>query len=246
MIAVRGVTKRFGGTTAVDEVSFDAEAGGVTYLLGPNGAGKTTVMRMIAGLARPSAGTITVNGRSLRDYPNTLGEIGFSLSAFARNPHHTAARHLTWQARLGGMPKSVVGEALDRVGLGPVAGRAVGGFSFGMLQRLGIASALLGDPKTVVLDEPANGLDIEGVLWLRDLVTGLAGEGKCLLVASHNLTEVEITGTRIVIMGKGRVLSDTTKDELVAKGTGPRKLESAFIDITRNSVEYTATGGAAK
>ncbi|MEU0544616.1 ATP-binding cassette domain-containing protein [Nocardia sp. NPDC005978] len=244
MIGVRGITKRFGDTVAVDEVSFDAEAGGITYLLGPNGAGKTTVMRMIAGLARPSAGVITVNGRSLRDYPNTLREIGFGLGAFARNPDHTATQHLLWQARLGGLPKSVVAPALERVGLEGVAKRTVGGFSYGMLQRLGIASALLGDPKTVVLDEPANGLDVEGILWLRELVSGLAAEGKCLLVASHNLTEVEITGTRVVIMGRGTVLSDTTKDDLVAKGTGPRRLESAYIEITRGSVQYTATGGA--
>ncbi|MGV9410506.1 ABC transporter ATP-binding protein [Nocardia sp. NPDC003693] len=244
MIGVRGITKRFGDTVAVNDVSFEAEAGGITYLLGPNGAGKTTVMRMIAGLARPSAGSITVNGRSLRDYPNTLREIGFGLGAFARNPQHTATQHLLWQARLGGLPKTVVAPALERVGLEGVGKRAVGGFSYGMLQRLGIAAALLGDPETVVLDEPANGLDVEGILWLRELVSGLAAEGKCLLVASHNLTEVEITGTRVVIMGRGTVLSDTTKDELVAQGTGPRKLESAYIEITRGSVQYTAKEGA--
>ncbi|MBF6133284.1 ATP-binding cassette domain-containing protein [Nocardia otitidiscaviarum] len=244
MITVRGVSKRFGDTVAVDDVSFEAEPGAITYLLGPNGAGKTTVMRMIAGLARPSAGSITINGKTLHDFPNTLREIGFSLGAFARNPQHTATQHLLWQARLGGLPKSTVGAALERVGLERVAGRPVGKFSYGMLQRLGIASALLGDPKTVVLDEPANGLDVEGILWLRELVAGLAAEGKCLLVASHNLTEVEITGTRIVIMGKGAVLSDTTKEELVAKGSEPRRLESAYIDITKGSVEYAAAGGA--
>lgn len=244
MISVRGVSKRFGEKLAVDDVTFEAEPGSITYLLGPNGAGKTTVMRMIAGLARTSSGTISVNGSGLREFRSTLTEIGFGLGAFARNPGHTAEQHLRWQAKLGGLPTSNIAPALDRVGLDGVTKRPVGKFSYGMLQRLGIASALLGDPKTLVLDEPANGLDIEGIIWLRELLLGLAAEGTCLLVASHNLTEVEITGTRVVIMGKGRVLSDTSKDELVAAGSGPRPLESAYIEITQDSVEYAATGGA--
>ncbi|WP_063059608.1 ABC transporter ATP-binding protein [Nocardia sienata] len=244
MISVRGVSKRFGEKLAVDDVTFEAEPGSITYLLGPNGAGKTTVMRMIAGLTRTSSGTISVNGSGLRDFRKAITEIGFGLGAFARNPGHTAAQHLRWQSRLGGLPTSNVGPVLDRVGLDRVANRPVGEFSYGMLQRLGIAAALLGDPKTLVLDEPANGLDIEGIIWLRELLLGLATEGKCLLVASHNLTEVEITGTRVVIMGKGKVLSDTSKDELVAAGSGPRPLESAYVEITADSVEYAATGGA--
>ncbi|WP_063041390.1 ABC transporter ATP-binding protein [Nocardia grenadensis] len=244
MISVRGVSKRFGEKLAVDDVTFEAEPGSITYLLGPNGAGKTTVMRMIAGLARTGSGTISVNGSGLRDFRCTPTEIGFGLGAFARNPGHTAEQHLRWQARLGGLPASNIGPALDRVGLGRVAKRPVGKFSYGMLQRLGIASALLGDPKTLVLDEPANGLDIEGIIWLRELLLALAAEGKCLLVASHNLTEVEITGTRVVIMGKGRVLSDTSKDELVTAGSGPRPLEAAYIEISKDSIEYAATGGA--
>lgn len=243
MISVRGVSKHFGEKLAVDDVTFEARPGSITYLLGPNGAGKTTVMRMIAGLARTGSGTISVNGSAMSDFRSTITEIGFGLGAFARNPGHTAEQHLRWQARLGGLPTSKVGPALNRVGLDRVAKRPVGKFSYGMLQRLGIASALLGDPKTLVLDEPANGLDIEGILWLRELLLGLAAEGKCLLVASHNLTEVEITGTRVVIMGKGRVLSDTSRDELVAAGSGPRPLESAYVEITKDSVEYAATGG---
>ncbi|NEW39018.1 ATP-binding cassette domain-containing protein [Nocardia cyriacigeorgica] len=243
MISVRGVSKRFGENVAVDDVSFEAEAGSITYLLGPNGAGKTTVMRMIAGLTRAASGSVRINDKGLLDFRDTIGEIGFSLGAFSRNPKHTARQHLLWQARLGGVPAANVGRVLEQVGLEPVARRSVGKFSYGMLQRLGIASALLGDPRTLVLDEPANGLDVEGTLWLRELVVGLAAEGKCLLIASHNLTEVEITGDRIVVMGKGKVLSDTSKDELVAKGSGPRRLESAYIDLTRTSVEYTAGGG---
>ncbi|WP_280418128.1 ABC transporter ATP-binding protein [Nocardia carnea] len=243
MISVRGVSKRFGDTVAVADVSFEAEAGSITYLLGPNGAGKTTVLRMIAGLTRPTGGTLTINGKGLLEFRDTLREIGFGLGAFTRNPHHTASQHLLWQARLGGVSAGRVGEVLARVGLEKVAKRPVGNFSYGMLQRLGIAAALLGDPRTLVLDEPANGLDVEGTLWLRELVTGLAAEGKCLLVASHNLTEVEITGDRIVVMGRGKVLSDTSKDELVARGSGPRPLESAYLEITATSVEYTAGKG---
>ncbi|WP_280425185.1 ABC transporter ATP-binding protein [Nocardia carnea] len=243
MISIRGVSKRFGEIVAVDDVSFEAEPGSITYLLGPNGAGKTTVMRMIAGLTRPTGGTLTINGRGLLDFRDTIREIGFGLGAFTRNPQHTAKQHLLWQARLGGVPAAAVGRVLERVGLEKVAKRPVGKFSYGMLQRLGIAAALLGDPRTLVLDEPANGLDVEGTLWLRELVTGLAADGKCLLVASHNLTEIEITGDRIVIMGRGKVLSDTSKDELVARGSGPRPLESAYLEITANSVEYTTGGG---
>ncbi len=240
MIEVAAVTKTFGTTVAVDEVSLRAEAGGVTYLLGPNGAGKTTVMRMIAGLAKPDSGAITINGTPLRALREVKREIGFSLSAQARNPKHTARQHLRWQARLAGIGGAAVTEALSSVGLAGAAERVVGGFSLGMLQRLGIASALLGDPQTVVLDEPANGLDVEGVLWLRDLLADLAGRGKTLLVASHSLGEVEITASRIVIMGQGRVLCDGSRDEVVALGSGPRRLESAYLEITRASVEYAA------
>lgn len=240
MISLSGVSKRFGEKLAVDDVTFDAQPGAITYLLGPNGAGKTTAMRMIAGLSRPSSGTITVNGRDLREFSTTAGEIGFGLGAFARNPRHTAAQHLRWQARLGGIPTGQVDRALARVGLDSIAKRQVGKFSYGMLQRLNLAGALLSDPATIVLDEPANGLDVEGTIWLRELFLGLAAEGKCLLVASHNLTEVAITGSRVVIMGKGKVLSDTTNAELIALGSGPRPLEAAYVDITSGSIEYSA------
>lgn len=241
MISVSGVTKTFGATAAVDGVSFDVADSSLTYLLGPNGAGKTTVLRMIAGLTRPDSGTIRVNGRTLSAHRDLKGEIGFSLSAFSRNPKHTAAQHLRWQARLGGVETADVDRVLELVGLTAVASRTVGKFSFGMLQRLGIASALLGDPHTVVLDEPANGLDVEGTLWLRELLHNLTAEGKCLLVASHSLSEVEITADRIVIMGRGRVLSDSTRAEVLARGSGPRPLESAYLEITGGSVDYAGT-----
>ncbi|MFC6014521.1 ABC transporter ATP-binding protein [Nocardia lasii] len=238
MISVRGVTKRYGTTTAVDDVSFTAAAGSITYLLGPNGAGKTTVMRMIAGLTRPDSGRVTIDDAALPDLRNPLSAIGFGLGPFLRNPRHTAERHLLWQARLGGLGPAEVRRSLDRVGLTAVAKRPVGKFSYGMSQRLNIASALLGTPRTLVLDEPANGLDVEGILWLRALVTELASAGHCLLIASHNLAEVEITGDRIVVLGRGKVLSDSPARELIERGSGPRRLESAYLELTTDSAEY--------
>ncbi|MBL1077234.1 ATP-binding cassette domain-containing protein [Nocardia sp. 2] len=244
MIQVSGISKRFGDKVAVSEVSFDAAGGSITYLLGPNGAGKSTTMRMIAGLTAPDAGTVRINDRPLRELTHTMRAVRFNLDTFARNPRHTAKQHLTWQARLGGIPVTDVEEVLARVGLSEVKDRLVGRFSLGMLQRLGIATALLGDPETIVLDEPDNGLDVDGILWLRELLTGLARRGRTLLVASHNLTEVDITADRIVIIGRGRILSDADRDETVALGSGPRPLESAYLNITRGSVEYAGAGEA--
>ncbi|GAB10878.1 putative ABC transporter ATP-binding protein [Gordonia araii NBRC 100433] len=240
MIEISGVTKAYGEKKAVDDVSLTAVPGGVTYLLGPNGAGKSTVMRMIAGLTSPDSGTIAINGRSLRRIRDVKHEIGFSLSAHSRNPNHTAIQHLRWQARLAGIGDGEAERVLAEVGLEPAAKRLVGGFSLGMLQRLGIASALLGDPAVLVLDEPANGLDVEGVLWLRDLFGRLTAEGKTLLVASHSLGEVEITASWIVIMGRGRVLCNARADDVLARAAGPRRLESIYLELTRGSVEYSA------
>ncbi|MDL9935515.1 ATP-binding cassette domain-containing protein [Gordonia sp. ABSL1-1] len=240
-IVVDRLTKHFGKKAAADDVSFVAAPGAITYLLGPNGAGKTTVMRMIAGFTRPDRGTISINGGRLGDFRDVRREIGFSLNPFANNPKHTALRHLRWQARLAGVPVADADRVLDLVGLTGVATRQVGGFSFGMLQRLGIATALLGDPHTIVLDEPANGLDVEGTLWLRDTLTGLANAGKCLLVASHNLAEVEITASRIIIMGRGKVLADDDRHTILARGSGPRLLESAYLDLTKTSVDYSGS-----
>lgn len=238
MIRISGIRKSFGDKLAVHDADFTAESSALTYLLGPNGAGKTTMLRMIAGLTRPDGGTIEINGGRLATFTDPKREIGFSLGPFSRNPKHTGAQHLRWQARLGGIPASETERVLELVGLSDVAGRQVGRYSFGMLQRLGIAGALLGDPRTIVLDEPANGLDVEGTLWLRELLTGLAADGKCLLVASHSLAEVEITASRIVIMGQGEVLSDTDRDEILALGSGPRRLESAYLAITGDTVEH--------
>ncbi|GAB03606.1 ABC-2 type transport system ATP-binding protein [Gordonia amarae] len=243
-ISVSGVSKRFGDNQVVDDVTLGAGAGSLTYLLGPNGAGKTTVLRMIAGLTTPDAGIITVDGCRLRDFAQVKRAVGFGLNPFAHNPKHSARQHLRWQARLGGIPLTDADRVLDLVGLGSVSGRLTGRFSYGMLQRLGIATALLGDPRCVVLDEPANGLDVEGTLWLRELFGTLTTRGKSLLVASHSLSEVEITADRIIIMGKGRILTDADRDEVLALGTGPRRLESAYVEITRTSVDYVGGGSS--
>lgn len=240
MIVVEGLTKSFGDKAAVTDVSFTAASGGVTYLLGPNGAGKSTVMRMVAGLSAPDSGSVTINGRPRAALDQPMKEVGFSLGATSVNGALTAEQHLRWQARLGGIDESRVSRVLTTVGLASASTRRVGKFSFGMVQRLGIASALLADPPTLVLDEPANGLDVEGILWLRWLFTQLASEGRALLVASHNLPEVEITGSWVVIMGRGKVVSDNSKDDIVRQGSGQRPLESAYLALTSDSVEFTS------
>ncbi len=242
MIGVNGVSKRLGGVTVVDDVRFAAPAGAITYLLGPNGAGKSTVMRMVAGLVHPDAGTVQVDGAVAgRHRP---GAIGVGLGPFAANPAHTARAHLRWQARLSGVTDAAVDRTLERVGLAPVRNRRVGGFSLGMAQRLAIASALLGEPSTVLLDEPATGLDVDGVLWLRGLLLELAAAGTTLLIASHDLPEVELTASRIVVLGRGRVLSDTTRDDLISGVSGPRPLEAAYLELTRGNVDYPGRGTA--
>ncbi|ADG80877.1 ABC transporter related protein OS=Tsukamurella paurometabola (strain ATCC 8368 / DSM / CCUG 35730 / CIP 100753 / JCM 10117 / KCTC 9821 / NBRC 16120 / NCIMB 702349 / NCTC 13040) OX=521096 GN=Tpau_4316 PE=4 SV=1 [Tsukamurella paurometabola] len=247
MIGVYGATKRLGDTTVVDDVDFEAPTGAITYLLGPNGTGKSTVMRMVAGLVRPDRGRILIDGAVAgRHRPGSLG-VGFG--PFSRHPAHTARAHLLWQARLTGLPASSADEALERVGLQSVRDRRVGGFSLGMAQRLSIASAVLGDPPTVLLDEPATGLDVDGLLWLRGLLADLSAGGTTVLVASHDLPEVEVTASRIVVLGRGRVLCDEARDDLLARATGPRPLESVYLDLTRDSVAYaqsTTTPAAAE
>ncbi|KXO96204.1 ABC transporter ATP-binding protein [Tsukamurella pseudospumae] len=237
MIRLNGVAKRLGGAVAVDGLSFEAPSGAITYLLGPNGAGKSTVMRMIAGLVRPDSGEILVDGaKAGRQRP---GDLGIGLGPFARNPAHTALGHLRWQARLGGLPDAAAQHALERVGLASASRQRVGGFSLGMAQRLSIASALLGDPPTLLLDEPATGLDVDGLLWLRRLLEELKADGRTVLIASHDLAEVEETASRIVILGRGRVLADATRDEILSRASGPRPLESVYLECTRGSVEYS-------
>ncbi len=218
MIEVTNLTKRYGATTAVDNLSFTVEPGIVTGFLGPNGAGKSTTMRMILGLDSPTSGTATVNGRRLRDQPAPITELGALLEAKAVHPKRSGRNHLRALAAVSGISTERVEEVLDIVGLSDVADRAAGGFSLGMSQRLGIASALLGDPSTIMLDEPVNGLDPEGIVWIRHLLKDLASEGRTVLVSSHLMSEMALTAEHFVIIGQGRLIVDVTPQELERLG----------------------------
>ncbi|GAA0212583.1 ABC transporter ATP-binding protein [Actinomadura nitritigenes] len=215
MIEARGLTKRYGDTTAVDGVTFSVPPGRVTGFLGPNGAGKTTTMRMILGLDRPTAGEVTVNGRRYRTLGAPLREVGALLDA--RNVHggRTAYNHLLCLAKSNAIPRRRVDEVLDLVGLRSVARKRSKGFSLGMGQRLGIAAALLGDPGVLMFDEPVNGLDPEGILWIRTLMRRLAREGRTVFVSSHLMSEMALTAEHLVVIGRGRILADTGTAEFI-------------------------------
>ncbi|MFC8079433.1 ATP-binding cassette domain-containing protein [Streptomyces sp. NPDC057307] len=223
MIKANGLTKRYGGRTdksgktVVDDLTFIVEPGAVTGFLGPNGAGKSTTMRMILGLDAPTAGHVTVGDshRSYAAHPAPLHEVGALLEARAVHPGRTAHHHLMALAHTHGIPRSRVEHVLDLAGLTDVAGNRVKGFSLGMGQRLGIAAALLGDPATLILDEPVNGLDPEGVLWIRNLLKSLAAEGRTVLVSSHLMSETALTAERLIIIGRGRLLAETTVADFV-------------------------------
>jgi ABC-2 type transport system ATP-binding protein len=217
MIEVHALSKRYGGKLAVDNLSFTVRPGHVTGFLGPNGAGKSTTMRMIVGLGHPTAGAATVDGRRYRDHPAPLRKVGALLEAKSVHKGRSAHDHLLALAQTHGIPAKRVDEVLAMVGLESVARRRAGGFSLGMAQRLGIAAALLGDPATVVLDEPVNGLDPDGVLWVRTLLKTLAAEGRTVLVSSHLMSEMAVTADHLVIIGRGRLLADTTMDELIGR-----------------------------
>ena len=217
MIEIRALSKRYGDTLAVEILSFTVQPGHVTGFLGPNGAGKSTTMRMLVGLDHPSAGTATVDGRRYRDHPAPLREVGALLEAKSVHKGRSARNHLLVLAQTHGIPARRVDEVLAMVGLESVGRRRAGGFSLGMAQRLGIAAALLGDPATVVLDEPVNGLDPDGVLWVRNLLKTLAAEGRTVLVSSHLMSEMAVTADQLVIIGRGRLLADTTMDELIGR-----------------------------
>src|SRR3954466_334232 len=216
MIVARDLTKIYGSKAAVDGISFTVEPGRVTGFLGPNGAGKSTTMRMILGLDRPSAGSVTVNGRRYQDFPAPLREVGALLEARALHPGRTARNHLRWMAASNALPPRPVDEALGLVGLASVADQRVGRFSLGMGQRLGIAVALLGDPAVVVLDEPVNGLDPEGIRWVRNLARELAGQGRAVLVSSHLMSEMAVTADHLLVVGRGRMLADCSMAEFIA------------------------------
>jgi ABC-2 type transport system ATP-binding protein len=251
MIQVEALTKRYGTTTAVDGLSFTASPGTVTGFLGPNGAGKSTTMRMIVGLERPTSGTATVDGRRYADLPAPLRSVGVMLDARSVHPGRTAYRHLLAHARTHGISTARVREVIEMTGLESVARRRAGTFSLGMGQRLGIATALLGDPQTLILDEPVNGLDPDGVLWVRRLVRDLAAEGRTVLLSSHLMHELALCADRVVIIGKGRLLADAPVQEIVDRSAGG-SLEDAYLELTAGSVEYrgraadgtSTTGGA--
>jgi ABC-2 type transport system ATP-binding protein len=219
MIEARNLTKRYGATLAVDDLSFDVKPGMVTGFLGPNGAGKTTTMRMILGLDHPNTGQVTVGGRRYRDLPAPLHEVGALLDAKAVHGGRTAHNHLLCLAQSNGIPEKRVDEVLAIVGLETVARRRAGGFSLGMGQRLGIAAALLGDPEVLMFDEPVNGLDPEGIVWVRTLMRGLAAEGRTVFVSSHLMSEMALTADHLVVIGRGRLIRDEGVNEFVASSS---------------------------
>jgi ABC-2 type transport system ATP-binding protein len=222
MIEARGLTKRYGGTVAVDNLSFSVAPGKITGFLGPNGAGKTTTMRLILGLDEPTSGTVTVDGRPFRQVAQPMREIGALLDAKALHGGRSAYNHLLCLAQSNNLPARRVGEVLSLVGLTEVAGKRTKGFSLGMGQRLGIAAALLGDPRILMFDEPVNGLDPEGILWIRNLMKALAAEGRTVFVSSHLMSEMENTADHLIVIGRGKLIADCTVDEFIMANSQQR------------------------
>ena len=219
MIEAQGITKHYGDTLAVDQLSFTVRPGVVTGFLGPNGSGKSTTMRMIMGLDAPNAGDVTVNGRHYRELPWPLHEVGALLEAKAIHPGRSARAHLRMLAQTNRIPARRVDEVLDLVGLTSVAGQRAGKFSLGMSQRLGMAAALLGDPEVLLFDEPVNGLDPDGIRWVRNLLKGLAREGRTVFVSSHLMSEMALTADEVVIIGKGRLIAQVPVDDLLSQSS---------------------------
>ncbi|MEV6834610.1 ATP-binding cassette domain-containing protein [Streptomyces sp. NPDC051133] len=261
MIEARQLTKRYGEKTAVDGLDFTVKPGTVTGFLGPNGAGKSTTMRMVVGLDAPTSGTVTVGGRPYARHRAPLQEVGTLLEARSVHPGRSAYHHLRALALTHGIPRRRVDEVVELAGLGSVAKKRAGAFSLGMGQRLGIAAALLGDPQTVMLDEPVNGLDPEGVLWIRNLLTSLAAEGRTVFVSSHLMSEVAQVADHLIIVGRGRLLADTTVRDLVRQAGGdtvkvttgdPERLRDVLagpdVDVTgrAGSEELQVTGLTAR
>ena len=219
MIEARGLTKRFGDKLAVDQLSFTVEPGRITGFLGPNGAGKTTTMRLILGLDHPTRGSVSVNGRQFPRSASPMREVGALLDAKAMHGGRSAYNHLLCLAQTNGLPRRRVGEVLDLVGLTEVAGKRSKGFSLGMGQRLGIAAALLGDPAILMFDEPVNGLDPEGIMWIRTLMKQLAGEGRTVFVSSHLMSEMENTADHLIVIGRGRLIADCSVAEFIERNS---------------------------
>ncbi|HEY3087363.1 MAG TPA: ATP-binding cassette domain-containing protein [Jatrophihabitantaceae bacterium] len=221
-IEVSGLRKRFGSTLALDGLSFTVPAGQVCGFVGPNGAGKSTTMRVILGLDASDAGTATIGGRPYRSLPNPLRHVGSLLDAGALQPARSGRNHLLWLAHSQGLGARRVDEVIERAGLRSAAGRKAGGYSLGMRQRLGIAAALLGDPPVLMFDEPFNGMDPEGIVWMRGFLRALAAEGRAVLVSSHLMSELQDTAMHLLVIGRGRVVADTSVAELIAAASGGR------------------------
>ena len=243
MIEARDLTKRYGRVLAVDALSFDVRPGVVTGFLGPNGSGKSTTMRLMLGLDTPDRGAVRIAGRRYRDLPWPLREVGALLEVSgskAFHPGRSARAHLAALAASNGISARRVDEVLGLVGLATAAGRRAGTLSLGMAQRLGIAAALLGDPQILMFDEPVNGLDPEGIRWIRDLMKSLAAQGRVVFVSSHLIAEMALTADHLIVIGAGQLLADTTVAELAARSDS---LEDAFLELTAGSAEYRAAGG---
>ncbi len=245
MIEARDLTKRYGDKTAVDHLSFNVEPGRVTGFLGPNGAGKSTTMRLILGLDRPHAGTATIDGRTYADLPQPLRTVGALLEAKAMHPGRSAYNHLLFLAQTQGLPRSRVDHALDLVGLREVARKRTGGYSLGMGQRVGIAVAMLGDPQVLLLDEPVNGLDPEGILWIRNLMKQLAAEGRTIFVSSHLMNEMAVTADHLIVIGRGKLIADCSTQEFIERSSDKYVLVRS-PDAARLADLIAAEGGKAE
>src|SRR5690349_6661991 len=240
MIEVRGLTKRYGDKVAVDDLTFGIEPGKVTGFLGPNGAGKTTTMRCILGLDYPDKGTVVIGGQAFRDFAYPMREVGALLEAKAVHGGRSARNHLLCLAQTNNLPRRRVGEVLELVGLTEVAKKRSKGFSLGMTQRLGIAATMLGDPKMVMFDEPVNGLDPEGILWIRNLMKALAAEGRTVFVSSHLMSEMENTADHLIVIGRGKMIAEGTMKEFVGRASG------ASVQVRRPSTDQLVRAVSAK
>jgi ABC-2 type transport system ATP-binding protein len=242
MIVVSGLRKRFGPVVALDGMSFTVRPGQVTGFVGPNGAGKSTTMRVILGLDAADQGSALISGRPYRSLRHPLRHVGSLLDAAALQPSRTARNHLLWLAHSQGLTAGRVDAVLDLAGLTAVARRRAGGFSLGMRQRLGIAAALLGDPPALMLDEPFNGMDPEGIVWIRGFLRSLAAEGRAVLVSSHLMSELQDTADHLVVAGRGRVIADAAVADLLATASADRatlrSLEDVYLQLTRDAVEF--------
>ncbi|QCQ92439.1 ABC transporter ATP-binding protein [Rhodococcus sp. SGAir0479] len=245
MIEVRGLTKTYGSTRAVDDLTFSVKPGIVTGFLGPNGAGKSTTMRMILGLDKPTSGTALIEGVPYSRLERPLRTVGALLDAKWVHPNRSAKAHLQWMAAANSLPQSRVDEVLALVGLTEVAGKKAGGFSLGMSQRLGLAGALLGDPKVLLFDEPVNGLDPEGIVWIRKFMQSLAAEGRTVLVSSHLLSEMSLTAEHLIVIGRGRLIADTSVKDFVDRASDSSvRVRSPQLDALRGVL--TAQGFAVR